>query len=433
MPVPTAITDLSQTVGANFPLGTDAPSSLDDVQRAHASFIALLRDGKGHSATAALAAAATTDIGAQNSMFLDVSGATGITSFGTSYNGPRFLRFTGAPLLTHSAALSLPGAANLQVVAGDILIAAPNLAANGWNVLSIHRGGVPAASGANADITSFANAVTGQTAARGDDSTKLATTAYVVDATPQIQPVTASIAANALSVFLDPTQLDFRSSALGAAAINRRTVGSQISVVVSSGSTLGTFNGVKNRLVVLAIDAAGTVELAVCNIAYNSALDETQTISTVAEGGAGGADSATVIYSATARSGVPFRIVGYIESTQTTAGTWATAPSLVQGAGGNAARQHMSVGYHQAWTGVTRTAGTTYYNDTGRPIILAIHGTPDTSLAYIIVTVGGVAVFGHNSASSAYAAHQIMIPPGQTYVWTMSAGTLGNITCRELR
>jgi len=293
--------------------------------------------------------------------------------------------------------------------------------------------GAYAASGANADITSFANAVTGQTAARGDDSTKLATTAYVVDATPQIQPVTASIAANALSVFLDPTQLDFRSSALGAAAINRRTVGSQISVVVSSGSTLGTFNGVKNRLVVLAIDAAGTVELAVCNIAYNSALDETQTIDTVAEGGAGTADSATVIYSTTARSGVPFRIVGYIESTQATAGTWATAPSLVQGAGGNAARQHMSVGYHQAWTSVTRTVGTTYYNDTGRPIILSVHGAPDTSYAYIIATVGGTTIGGPATASSTYTALQVMIPAGQTYSWSMSAGTLSNITCRELR
>jgi hypothetical protein len=45
MPLPTTINDLSKTAGSNFPQGTDSPSGLDDTQRAHASFIAQLRDG----------------------------------------------------------------------------------------------------------------------------------------------------------------------------------------------------------------------------------------------------------------------------------------------------------------------------------------------------------------------------------------------------
>lgn len=44
MPIPTLITDLSTTAASNFPQGTDSPASIDDVQRAHASFIAKLRD-----------------------------------------------------------------------------------------------------------------------------------------------------------------------------------------------------------------------------------------------------------------------------------------------------------------------------------------------------------------------------------------------------
>ena len=44
MPVPSVIGDLSTTAGSNYPAGTDSPSTLDDVQRAHASFIAQLRD-----------------------------------------------------------------------------------------------------------------------------------------------------------------------------------------------------------------------------------------------------------------------------------------------------------------------------------------------------------------------------------------------------
>lgn len=44
MPTPTVIADLSTTIANNFPAGSNAPSVLDDVQRAHAAFIAQLRD-----------------------------------------------------------------------------------------------------------------------------------------------------------------------------------------------------------------------------------------------------------------------------------------------------------------------------------------------------------------------------------------------------
>jgi hypothetical protein len=44
MPTPTSIDDLSTVAGSNYPAGTDSPIVLDDVQRAHASFIAELRD-----------------------------------------------------------------------------------------------------------------------------------------------------------------------------------------------------------------------------------------------------------------------------------------------------------------------------------------------------------------------------------------------------
>jgi len=43
MPVPSTIADLSTTAGSNSPAGTEAPSTLDNYQRAHASFIAQLR------------------------------------------------------------------------------------------------------------------------------------------------------------------------------------------------------------------------------------------------------------------------------------------------------------------------------------------------------------------------------------------------------
>lgn len=46
MPVPASINDLSTTAGSNSPPGSESPATLDDYLRAHASFIAQLRDGK---------------------------------------------------------------------------------------------------------------------------------------------------------------------------------------------------------------------------------------------------------------------------------------------------------------------------------------------------------------------------------------------------
>jgi hypothetical protein len=152
----------------------------------------------------------------------------------------------------------------------------------------------------------------------------------------RIQPVDASVAANALTVTINPTVLDFRSSTLTDGTVNTRIIPSAISMTVSSGSTLGTISGAEARLAILAIDNAGTIEAAIVNLAGDVNIDETTLISTTAEGGAGGADSADVVYSTTARSNVPFRVVGFIDITEATAGTWATGPTTIQGVGGNA-------------------------------------------------------------------------------------------------
>lgn len=97
-----------------------------------------------------LGSAATTDIGAQNTVLLNITGTTTITSFGTNYNGPRYLRFDGVLTLTHNATtLILPGGANITTAAGDSAIVVPNgTPANGWRVVGYQRadGGINATS-----------------------------------------------------------------------------------------------------------------------------------------------------------------------------------------------------------------------------------------------------------------------------------------------
>ena len=171
----------------------------------------------------------------------------------------------------------------------------------------------------------------------------------------QIQTITATIASNALTLGLSPCSLDFRSSTATSGATTTRNFTTAISMTVSSGSTLGTTNAILSKLAVLAIDNAGTVELAVVNANVYGLLDERLLISTTAEGGVGAADSGTVIYSTTARTNVPFRIVGYVESTQATAGAWATSPSNVAGMGGDI---QSNINTLTSGTAVASTSGT---------------------------------------------------------------------------
>jgi hypothetical protein len=242
-----------------------------------------------------------------------------------------------------------------------------------------------------------------------------------------IQPITATVATNALTVTLNPTTLNFRSATLASGTVVSRRIASAISVVVSSGSTLGTTSAAQSRIVVLAIDNAGTVELAVVNIAGGNDLTETGLITTTAEGGAGAADSASVIYSTTARTNVAYRVVGYVESTQATAGTWVTTPSTIQGYGGQALASMSSLGYGQTWQAVTRTAGVTYYNTTGKPIELFMV----SSNANITVTIGGTAltVFGVGAATPTVPS-SFIIPVDVAYSYT---STGANATAHELR
>ena len=247
---------------------------------------------------------------------------------------------------------------------------------------------------------------------------------------PGIQSITSSVAANALTVTLSPTTLDFRSSTLGSGTVVSRVISSPVSVVVSSGSTLGTVSAVQSRIVVLALDNAGTVELAVVNISGGTDLTETGLISTTAEGGAGAADSASTVYSTTARTSLAYRVVGYVESTQATAGTWATAPSTIQGYGGQALASMSSIGYGQTWQNLTasRALSTTYYNTTGKPITVSlIVGPTGGSSTQVSLTINGQTAAQFNSTPTSISpCVTAIVPPSGVYSATMSAGQLGS-------
>ncbi|AMJ61386.1 hypothetical protein [Bosea sp. PAMC 26642] len=115
-----------------------------------------------------------------------------------------------------------------------------------------------------------------------------------------------------------------------------RTVTAALSVTASSGSTLGASNGAPFRIWIVAADDAGAVRLGIVKTTATSAtsanvmsLAEWSAFSGTAEGGAGAADSAQVIYSDTAFTSKFICLVGFADwdSGLTTAGSWNSAPT----------------------------------------------------------------------------------------------------------
>lgn len=154
--------------------------------------------------------------------------------------------------------------------------------------------------------------------------------------------VSLSVGSNALTIAIktldgnDPSSTNpvwaaIQSSTLTTPNWNVRPIAAATSLVISSGSTLGHASGIVQHVFGYLIDNAGVIELAASNLPpdYAGTFGSVRRVSTTAEGGAGAADSATVVYSTTARTNVAWAALFMAKSNQATAGTWASAPSQI--------------------------------------------------------------------------------------------------------
>ncbi len=133
-----------------------------------------------------------------------------------------------------------------------------------------------------------------------------------------------------------PVFIKFRNATIGDGTYETVAVVAAESFVASSGSTLGTVSAVAHRIYIVGINDGGTFRLglwnpydATVNAESLQGIDAGRLYSATNEGGAGAADSAQVLYSDATVTTKAIIILGYIESTQATAGTLATAPSKI--------------------------------------------------------------------------------------------------------
>lgn len=259
-----------------------------------------------------LASGATANLGSVESDVIEITGTTGITSFGTADAGVlRTVRFAGILSLTHSTALLLPTAGDITTAVGDSLVAV-SLGSGNWRVLSYSSATIrvsPTGIMSNVGIDA--------------SSTSGVLTISLVDA-----------GGNTLSPS-SSASIPFRAAAVGTGTQINRTVSAETTLVLSSGSTLGFTANRPSKLWIVAFDDGGTVRLGAINCRDNAnalyPLEVQEVASSTAEGSAGGADSAKVFYTGTAVTSKAYTVIGYLvwSTGLSTAGTW-TNPDVKQ-------------------------------------------------------------------------------------------------------
>lgn len=291
--------------------------------------------------------------------------------------------------------------------------------------------GTPSRATANAGLGNLWEFVDERFSTGDGTAAEKAATRNALEATRTISPIEATVAANALTIAIKPNATEFRSATLNNGAVTILTNAADLTLVVPNGATLGAANGALTRLAVLEINNAGTKEAAVVNLLGGVNLDERGVISTTTI--STGADSSQVIYSTTGRTNVPYRIVGFIESTQSTAGTYATAPSLVNGSSSPLAV--WLSGYGQAWQNVTgsRAASTDYTNSTGRKIEVSIVAITTTGNIQILINGTTYVDAGQSSSGGVPCAVSATIQPGDTYQLFVSGSLSSLSNWAELR
>jgi hypothetical protein len=158
--------------------------------------------------------------------------------------------------------------------------------------------------------------------------------------------MTAAVGSSALTIAIktlagadpstaDPVYVVLRNTTAATGDYTILALTAATSVVVSSGSTLGTANSTAFRIWIVGFNDAGTFRLGVINCLSTTSiypLGQFAIASSTAEGGAGAADSAQVFYTGTAVTSKPYQVLGYAsyESGLGTAGTWSATPTRLQ-------------------------------------------------------------------------------------------------------
>lgn len=201
--------------------------------------------------------------------------------------------------------------------------------------------------------------------------------------------VVCSVGSSALTIALkdragsdpsaaSPVSFPFRNVTVATGDFSVLNLTAAHSLVISSGSTMGAVSATPFRLWLVEFNDGGTLRLGAINCLSTAAgagagrnvtaihpLKDDVVGSSTAEGGAGAADSAQVVYTGTAVTSKARRVLGYLEwaSGLTTAGTWDAVPTKIQLFGPGVPLPGQPVQFARNDTGAVATGTTTVPSD----------------------------------------------------------------------
>jgi len=236
-------------------------------------------------------------------------------------------------------------------------------------------------------ITGLGNATAGTDALNRDTADARYGASAARAPFPLNASITSSVAANALTIALktaagadatatDKILLPFRSATAATGSIEWVEVTVATSLVISSGSSMGTSNNAPFNIWVVAFNDGGVIRLgAVLTIATSLVSDPILrlspfgTASSTAEGGAGAADTARIYYTGTAVTSKAFCVLGFLHwgSGLGTAGTWASDATVKQTYGPGVPLPGDMIQHSQTYDGGVATGTTTIPSDNTIP------------------------------------------------------------------
>jgi hypothetical protein len=276
-----------------------------------------------------ITAASTTDLCSMFPAHVQIVGSASITSFGSTCQTGQWKRFYfasgSAPTLVNSGNLFLPTGANIVGAPGDTGDAV-YYGSGIWLVTSYQRATGAALSTAGLNIGASA---LGNSALAFAGPVNLGLTASIGSSQLTVTITGANGSAPSSS---NPVLIPFRSATAATGTPTIDSVQSPVSMTVGSSFTMGCTSAVACRIWIYAIDNAGAVLLGLqtCSSATQIfSCSDDLLYSTNANNN--GTNLNGVLASAVASlSGKAVRLIGYLEVTEATAGTWATAPSKIQ-------------------------------------------------------------------------------------------------------
>jgi hypothetical protein len=259
----------------------------------------------------------------------------------------------------------------------------------------------------------------------------------------------------------DPTFFVFRGTGASGGTYSVIGVNAALNVTIpynaGSPNTLGSSNNTPFRIWVVAINNAGTVELALINCLSGTSiypLGQNLTTNTTAFGG-GGANAAQTFYATNSRSNVVYNVLGHFTyeagGTLATAGTWNANPGTVRLyvpgnmplPGGEVQRVRTATGAYQSGSTVfatadsipTNTAGDQYMSQMITPASSANVLEIDARAVFSEASAGGregMGLFQDATASALAAAYFDAQAANLMYAMDvrheMQAGTVSSTT-----